>query len=74
MDPNKIRNIVLVDLFYNTTFDALKYINTICPKANQLLSNLVSWHTTTYHQSLHNNLGQIITPQSLNSLVQINQN
>jgi hypothetical protein len=69
-----MRNIIVHDLLCNTTLGALKYINTICPKANQLLGNLASWHTTTYHQSLHNHLGQIITPQPLNNLVQKHHN
>jgi hypothetical protein len=72
MDPNRMRSIVVLDLLCNTTLGAFTYINTICPKTNQLLGNLVFWHTTIYHQSLHSHLGQIITPRSLNNLVQKN--
>jgi hypothetical protein len=57
MDPYGIENTVILDLFYNTTFGALKYIDTISPKAYELLGNLVFWQIAIYHQSLHNHLG-----------------
>jgi hypothetical protein len=35
--PNKMKSIIILDLFCNITLGALKYINIIYPKANQLV-------------------------------------
>jgi hypothetical protein len=50
MDPYWMKNIVvMIDLFFNTNMCALKHINTIYLKENELIGILVSWQTTTYH-------------------------
>jgi len=59
-----MKSIIVPILLYNTTLGAMKYIDTMSPKAYELLGNLVSWQTITYHQSLHNHLDQIIIPNS----------
>jgi hypothetical protein len=51
-----------MNLFCNTIFFALKDINTIYPKANELVGNLISWQPPTICQHLHNDLGQVIIP------------
>jgi hypothetical protein len=45
-----------MDLFYNTNSCALENINTIYPKIDEFLGNLVSWQATTYQKCLHNHL------------------
>ncbi len=63
MDPYKMRIIIVTNLFCDTIFVALKYINIIYPKAYELLSSLVSLQSTTYHQNLHKfHLNQMIIP------------
>lgn len=50
MDPYGMENIVvMIDLLFYTNMCALKHINTICLKENELIGILVSWQTTTYH-------------------------
>jgi hypothetical protein len=56
MDPQKFGNIIVMDLFCDTNPSPLKNINTIYPKTNKLLGNLVSWQTSIYHECFHNKL------------------
>jgi hypothetical protein len=44
-----MKGIVVMNLFCNTTLVALKYINTICPKAYEFLNNLIFSQTIAYH-------------------------
>ncbi len=41
MDPYGMKSIIVPNLFYNTTFGAPKYIDTINLEAYELLGNLV---------------------------------
>jgi hypothetical protein len=56
MDPQRIGSIIIMDFFCDTNICPLKNINTIYPKTNKLMGNLILWQTTTYHENLHNNL------------------
>ncbi len=47
MDLNKRKGTNVMNLFCNTTFCAIKNINTICPKENELLGNQISWQAPT---------------------------
>ncbi len=60
MHPNRMKGIGVMNLFCNTIFYALKSINTICPKANELLGTLISWQPLANWQRLNNDLGQVI--------------
>jgi hypothetical protein len=62
VDPNRMRNISVINLFCNTIICSLKQINTIYPKTNDFLNNLAFGHTITNHQNLHKNVGQVIIP------------
>jgi GH18 family chitinase len=57
MDPYGMKNIVVPNLFYNTTFGALEYIDTINLEAYELLGNWSFSKTTTYHQNLYDHHG-----------------
>ncbi len=52
-----MKNIVVPNLFYNTTFGALEYIDTINLEAYELLGNWSFSKTTTYHQNLYDHHG-----------------